>query len=125
MYCKTVFFFVIDTNHASDNSPGLRKSLSERIYKLIMAINDKIRHEKIRYDFKREAAKVSVLRSGKNDKYEFNTGEEILPSDQSKIIEQTNFKYSPLGKVFEKQIKAIEKQGITQVETIGTKKDEK
>ena len=36
------------------------------------------------------------------------TGEKILPSDQSRITEQAKFTYSPLGKAFEKQIKAIE-----------------
>ena len=39
---------------------------------------------------------------------EYLTGEEILPSDQSRIIEQANFTYSPLGKAFEKQIKEVE-----------------
>ena len=35
----------------------------------------------VQYDIKRETAKVSVLSSAKIDKYEFITGEEILPSD--------------------------------------------
>ena len=39
------------------------------------------------------------------------TGEEILPSNQTQIIERTKFAYSPLGKAFEKQTKTIEKQG--------------
>ena len=34
-----------------------------------------------------ETAKISVLSSGKIDKYEFLTGKEILPSDQSRITE--------------------------------------
>ena len=34
------------------------------------------------------------------------------------MIEQTKFNYSPLGKVFEKQIKAIEEQGRNWVESI-------
>ena len=46
----------------------------------------------------------SVLSSGKIDKDEYLTGEEILPFDQSRIIEQAKFTYSPLGKTFEKQI---------------------
>ena len=33
----------------------------------------------------------------------------ILPSDQRRIIEKAQFTYSPFGKAFEKQIKAIEK----------------
>ena len=39
----------------------------------------------------------------KNDKYEYLTGEEILPSNQRQIKEQAKFAYSPLGKAFEKQ----------------------
>ena len=41
-------------------------------------------------------------------KYEDLTGEEILPSNQSRIIEQAKFTYSSLGKAFEKQTKTIE-----------------
>ena len=40
-----------------------------------------------KYDTYREAAKISALSSGKLDKYEYLTSEEILPSDQSRIIE--------------------------------------
>ena len=36
-----------------------------------MKIDDKIRDEKLLYDINREAAKVSVLSSGKIDKYEY------------------------------------------------------
>ena len=42
----------------------------------------------MRNDINREAAKISALSSGKIDKYESLTCEEILPSDQSRIIEQ-------------------------------------
>ena len=83
-----------------------------------MAVDDKIRDEKIQYDINREAAKISALSSGKIDKYEFLTGEEILPSYQSRIIEQGNFTYSPLGKDFEKQTKTIEEQRRKQIEAI-------
>ena len=56
----------------------------------------------------REAAKISALFSSfKIDKYEYFTSEEILPSDQSRIIDQSKFTYSPLGKPFEKQLKII------------------
>ena len=44
-----------------------------------MATDDKIRNEKRLYDINREASKISVLSSGKTDKYEFLTSEEILP----------------------------------------------
>ena len=63
-----------------------------------MTIDDKIKDEKLQYDINREAAKMSVLSSGKINKYEHLTGKEILPSDQSRIIEQANFTYSLLSK---------------------------
>ena len=56
-----------------------------------MTTDDKIRHEKLQCDIKREAAKISALWSGKIDKYEYLTGEEILPHDQSRVIEQVDF----------------------------------
>ena len=56
-----------------------------------MTTDDKIRHEKLHCDIKREAAKMSALWSGKIDKYEYLTGEEILPHDQSRVIEQVDF----------------------------------
>ena len=77
----------------------------------IMTIEDQIEDEKLQYDINREAGKISALLSGKIDKYEYLTGEEILPSNQQQIIQQAKFTYSPLGKGFEKQIKTIEDQG--------------
>ena len=69
-----------------------------------MTINDQIRDEKIQYDINREAAKISALSSVKIRKYEYVTGEDILPSNQQLIIEQAKFTYSPLRKSFKKQI---------------------
>ena len=46
-----------------------------------MTIDDKIRYEKFQYDINRGAAKISALSSGKFDKYEYLTGEEIIPLD--------------------------------------------
>ena len=80
-----------------------------------MTIEDQIKDEKLQYDINREAVKISALSSGKLDKYEYLTGEEILPSNQQQIIQQAKFTYSPLGKAFEKQTKAIEDQGEKQV----------
>ena len=39
-----------------------------------------------------------------------------MPSNQSTIIEQAKFTFSPLDKAFEKQIKTIKDQGIKQIE---------
>ena len=77
-----------------------------------------IKREKIQFDINREAAKISALSYGKIDKYEYLTGEEILPSDQSRIIEQAKFTYSPLDKAFEKQIKTIQDQEEKQIKKL-------
>ena len=53
-----------------------------------MKINYQIRAEKLLYDINREAAKISAWSSGKIHKYEYTTGEQILPSNQQQIIEQ-------------------------------------
>ena len=86
-----------------------------------MTIEDQIKDEKLQYDINREAAKISALSSGKIDKYEYLTGEEILPSNQQQIFEQAKFTYSPLGEAFEKQIKTIEDQEKKQVKAIQDK----
>ena len=86
-----------------------------------MTIEDQIKDEKLQYDINREAAKISALSSGKLDKYEYLTGEEILPSNQQQIIQQAKFNYSPLGKALEKQRKTIEDQGEKQVKAIQDK----
>ena len=90
-----------------------------------MTIEDKIKDEKLQYDINREAAKISALSSGKIDKYEYLTGEELLPSNEQQIIEQAKFTYSPLGKAFEKQTKTIEDQGEKQIKAIQDKSIEK
>ena len=83
-----------------------------------MTIDDKIRDEKLQYDINKGAAKMLALSSGKIDKYEYLTGEEILPSDQGRIIERAKFPCSPLGKAYEKQTKRTEEQGKKQLEAL-------
>ena len=83
-----------------------------------MTINDHIRDEKLQYDTDGKAAEISALSSGKIHKYEYLTGEDILPSNQQQIIEQAKFTYSRLGKAFEKQIKTIEDQGKKHIDTL-------
>ena len=85
-----------------------------------MTINDQIKDEKLQYDINREAAKISALSSGKIHKYQYLTGEDILPSSNQQIIEQARLTYSPLGKAFDKQIKTIEDQGKKQVDALNT-----
>ena len=45
-------------------------------------------------------------------------GEELLPSGPIQVLEQAIFTYSPHGKLFEKQIKAIGNQGGKQIKAI-------
>ena len=72
-----------------------------------MTNDHKIKDEKLQNDINREAAKISAILSGKIDKYEYLTGEEILSSNQRQIIEQVKFTYSPKGKAFENQTERL------------------
>ena len=72
-----------------------------------MDIEDKTRNEKLQYDMNREVAKISASSSGESDKCENLTSEEILSSNQSRMIEQVKFTCSPLWKAFHKQIYTI------------------
>ena len=90
--------------------------------KPLMTTDDQIKDEKLQYDFNRETAKISALSSGKIHKYEYLTDEDILPSNQQKIIELAKFTYSPLGKTFEKQTKTIQDQEEKQIKAINTLK---
>ena len=89
-----------------------------------MTVENQIKDEKLQYDINREAAKMSALSSGKIDKYEYLTDEEILPSNQKQIIEQAKFTYSPLAKAFEKQTKTVEDQGEKQIKAIQSNKQQ-
>ena len=55
-----------------------------------MTIEDQIKNERLQYDINRKAAKISALSSGKIDKYEYLTGEEILPSNQQQKFNKLN-----------------------------------
>ena len=117
---KPYSFLVNDTTLPSDDQKGSFRI----IYNKIMTIENQIKHEKLQHDIYREAAKISALSSGKIDKYEYLTGEEILPSNQQQIIEQAKFTYSPLGKAFEKQTKTIEDQGEKLIKAIQGNKEQ-
>ena len=73
-----------------------------------MTIDYQIQYEKLQYDINREAAKVSPLSSGKINKHEYLTGEEIFPSNQNHITEQAKLTYSSLVKAFKNQPKILE-----------------
>ena len=66
-----------------------------------MITDHKITDKKLQCNINRAAAKVSALSSGKVDKYEYLTGREILPSDQSRMMDKANLLFS-LKKSFRK-----------------------
>ena len=70
-----------------------------------MKIDNKIRDENLQCHINREGGKISPSLSGKIYKYKYHTGEEILPSDQRKVIEQVYIFF--LGKTLGKQTKTI------------------
>ena len=57
-----------------------------------MTTDDNIKEEKLQYNINREETKISALLSGKIDDY--LTYEKILPSDQSKMKEQQQAKFT-------------------------------
>ena len=66
--------------------------------------------------------KYQLYHQVKFTKYEYLTGQDILPSNQQQITEQVKFTYSPLGKAFERQTETIEDQGQKQVDALNTLK---
>ena len=100
---KPCSFLAIGTTLASDNSLRFRKNLLERIWKLIMAIDDKNKDEKLLHNINREVAKISPLLTDKADRHEYLTGEEILPPDQNRIIEQAKITFLLSVKHLEKK----------------------
>ena len=56
-----------------------------------MIFDEKIRDEKLQNYVNSETAKISALSSGKLDKFDYLTDEEILPPNQRQIIEQDKF----------------------------------
>ena len=60
------------------------------------------------YDLDRRAAKISALSSNSLDKYEYLTGEDL--DLKLSTIEQARFEYSPLGKIFNKELSEDDKK---------------
>ena len=85
---KNYIFWLIDIALVSDNSSHFIKIFLQNIQNIVR------QYEKVKDDSNTEAAEVSALSSGKIDKDDYLTGEEILPSDQSRIRKQAKFTYS-------------------------------
>ena len=74
----------------------------------VKILDDKIKANKAQYDLDRETAKISALSSGKLEKYEYLTGEKLRY--KADVIQKAEFEYSPLGKVFNKELDESEKK---------------
>ena len=75
-----------------------------------MTIANQIRDEKLQYYINNKASKMFSLFTGKNNKHEYLTGKEILPSYRKQIIEKDEFSYFSWEKAFEKPTKSTEDQ---------------
>ena len=74
----------------------------------IKILDNKIRSNQAQYDLDRQNGKISALSSGKLDKYEYFTGEDL--GYKSDVVQKAKFEYSPLGQVFNKGLEKDEKQ---------------
>ena len=71
-------------------------------------IDNNINANQAQYDLDRLAAKISAYFFGEWRNYEYLTGEDL--GYKPSIVEQANFDYSPLGKIFTKGLKEEEKK---------------
>ena len=74
----------------------------------IKTLNDKIKANRAQYSLGRKAANISALSSGKFNKYEYLTGEELIPKSRS--IEKTCFEYFQVSQIFIKWLEEEEKE---------------
>ena len=74
----------------------------------IKILDNKIRSNQAQYDLDRQNGKISALSSGKLDKYEYFTGEDL--GYKPDVVQKAKFEYSPVGQVFNKGLEKDEKQ---------------
>ena len=74
----------------------------------LKVLDNKIRQNQADYDLYRKNAKISALSSGKLDKYEYLTDEDL--GYRPDPVEKAKFEYSPLGQGFNKGLTTDEKQ---------------
>ena len=74
----------------------------------IKILNRKIKQNESQYDLDREASKISALSSYNLGKYEILTGGDL--GLKLSTVEQAKFKYSPLGKIFNKGLSEDDKK---------------
>ena len=91
----------------------------------IKILDNKIMQNQADYDLYGQNAKMSALSSGKLDKYEYLTGEDL--GYRPDPVQKAKFEYSPLGQVFNKGLNASEKKEgfIKRLKNIEDKTDNK
>ena len=74
----------------------------------IKILNRKIMQNEALYDLERKDAKISPLSSNNLDKYKYLTGKDLglKPS----TVEQAKLEYSPLGKIFNRELSEDDKK---------------
>ena len=75
-------------------------------------VNNKFEQNKAQYSLDRQTVKISALSSGNVSKYEFLTGEDVLPEKDllEKAATMKRCEYSPLGNELKKQAGVTETQ---------------
>ena len=71
----------------------LHKKCTEKPYSLLVIVSTLASDNPLHLSF--NLYPLSALSPGNIDKYEYLTAEEILPFDQSRMIEKAKFSYSP------------------------------
>ena len=74
----------------------------------IKILDEKIRQNKADYNLDRKNAEISALSSGKLDKYEYLTDQDL--GYRPDPVQKAKFEYSPLGELFNKGLDKNEKQ---------------
>ena len=125
---KPYSFLTVDTMLPASDPLRFRK-IWFLLTKMTVTDQIKILHKKnmqneAQYDLDRKAAKISALSSNNFDKCEYLTGEDL--GLKSSTVKQVKFEYSPLGRVFNRELKeADKKEGLVKrVKSIDDKNEE-
>ena len=102
-------FLTIDTTKYNKFIKNIDETLENMTVKdQLKILDNKIRQNKANYDLYRKNAKISALSSGRLDKYEYLTGEDL--GYRPDPVQKAKFEYSPLGQVFNKGLDSNERQ---------------
>ena len=102
-------FLTIDTTKYNKFIKNIDETLENMTVKdQLKILDNKIRQNKADYDLYRKNAKISALSSGRLDKYEYLTGEDL--GYRPDPVQKAKFEYSPLGQVFNKGLDSNERQ---------------